>query len=738
MLTTRKVAAALIGLASTAYAQVSSACQGDVCFGLNIPENTASSGDGDIFFQLTAPTSYSWVALGQGGSMSGSNIFVMYTSADGKNVTLSPRLGTGHVMPNYNEAAKVTLLDGSGVSNGKMVANVKCSNCNSWSGGSMDFTSSDATWIYASKSGSALNTDDKSQSISQHGRYGKFTWDFAQAKGGSSVNPFTSSSSTSGSGSSGATGTRSCTPRSSSNSGSNSGSTSAGSSGGSTTTANGGYPWTGRPTARPTGYGGWNGNYPNSVPSGLPWPGPNSKRASDDNYCDDDGSSSGGNSVNSFGANPSNPLQLSGQQGLFGSHRDMLIAHGVLACLAFVIFFPFGAISIRLFSFPSLIWFHAAIQILGYMLFIAAFGIGVYIATQMKAMDMYHPIIGIVLFVLLFFQPILGFMHHALFKKYRKRTLWSYGHLWLGRIIITLGIINGGLGLLWADNAGQSAYIAYGVVGGIIWLIYVFAAIYGEIKRARTPPAYAGSPPRKGSGTSNSPVSSDRREEYYGRAPLCQVYDSIFLDVPMSRVKFDAKNEYTYLQNFKILQNTFAKHAIDHPLHIESLVKCKMQDNLEFLQFTKRYWDQYFPGGDYDAPSRRKGAGAPASGGARAGGAPRAGSSTARRVASTSSSAAAAPPRTRTPQSSAQTAALTQENNALKETVAGLERERDFYFSKLRDIELLIQNAMEADPELEKDEGLLKSIQNILYSTEEGFEIPAELEGEIEEEEETF
>ena len=59
------------------------------------------------------------------------------------------------------------------------------------------------------------------------------------------------------------------------------------------------------------------------------------------------------------------------------------------------------------------------------------------------------------------------------------------------------------------------------------------------------------------------------------------------------------------------------------------------------------------------------------------------------------------------------------ENNALKETVAGLERERDFYFSKLRDIELLIQQAMEANPELEKDEdGILKQIQTILYSTE--------------------
>jgi len=58
-----------------------------------------------------------------------------------------------------------------------------------------------------------------------------------------------------------------------------------------------------------------------------------------------------------------------------------------------------------------------------------------------------HPIIGIVLFVLLFFQPLLGFLHHFMFKKHGRRMVWSYGHIWLGRIIITLGIINGGLGL---------------------------------------------------------------------------------------------------------------------------------------------------------------------------------------------------------------------------------------------------------------------------------------------------
>lgn len=190
----------------------------------------------------------------------------------------------------------------------------------------------------------------------------------------------------------------------------------------------------------------------------------------------------------------------------------------------------------------------------------------------------------------------------------------------------------------------------------------------------------------------------------------------------MSRVKFNATSEYAYLDNFKILSNTFRKHHIDRPIPTEMLVKCKMQDNLEFLQWTKRYWDQYYPGGDYDAPSRRKGVGAGAAPALPPGAARTGTTSAAARRPAAGVGAGAAAPRTNSRQMGAggpATAALQQKNAELTETVVGLERERDFYFSKLRDIELLIQQAMEADPSLEEDEGgLLKQIQTILYSTE--------------------
>jgi microtubule-associated protein, RP/EB family len=153
-----------------------------------------------------------------------------------------------------------------------------------------------------------------------------------------------------------------------------------------------------------------------------------------------------------------------------------------------------------------------------------------------------------------------------------------------------------------------------------------------------------------------------------------------------------------------------------------------MQDNLEFLQWSKRYWDQYFPGGDYDAVGRRRGSGAPPPAAAPA---PRisAGAGAARR-GNTPTTSGPRLAKAGGVGGGAGSAVLQQENATLKETVQGLEVERDFYFSKLRDIELLIQQAVEEDPEIEKQEdGLIKHIQTILYSTEDGFEIPAEAEG---------
>jgi hypothetical protein len=113
-------------VSSTAAAISTKCSSSNVCFSLNIPDTTALSGTGDIYLQISAPTTYSWIGLAQGNKMANANYFVIYTSSSGKNVTLSPRSDTGVRMPIYNNATQVELLEGSGVMNGVMVANIKC------------------------------------------------------------------------------------------------------------------------------------------------------------------------------------------------------------------------------------------------------------------------------------------------------------------------------------------------------------------------------------------------------------------------------------------------------------------------------------------------------------------------------------------------------------------------------------------------------------------------------------
>ena len=74
-------------------------------------------------------------------------------------------------------------------------------------------------------------------------------------------------------------------------------------------------------------------------------------------------------------------------------------------------------------------------------------------------------------------------------------------------------------------------------------------------------------------------------------------------------------------------------------------------------------------------------------------------------------------------------AELMQQVNVLKLTVKDLEKERDFYFGKLRNIELICQENKG------ENNSLLQRIVDILYATDEGFVMPDEGSSQEEQEE---
>ena len=94
-------------------------------------------------------------------------------------------------------------------------------------------------------------------------------------------------------------------------------------------------------------------------------------------------------------------------------------------------------------------------------------------------------------------------------------------------------------------------------------------------------------------------------------AVYCQIVDAMYPGkVAMARVNWRAKNQWEFIGNYKILQQAFAKCKIQKYIDIEKLSKGKYQDNLEFIQWLKRYYDIHNKNDpkSYDAPAARKNA----------------------------------------------------------------------------------------------------------------------------------
>lgn len=284
----------------------------------------------------------------------------------------------------------------------------------------------------------------------------------------------------------------------------------------------------------------------------------------------------------------------------------------------------------------------------------------------------------------------------------------------------------------------------------------------------------------------------------------CQLIEYAFpKSIPMSKVNWAAKSSHEYVANYKLLQNAFKKNKIQKYIDVDKLIRGKFQDNLEFCQWLKAFFDQ--TGGingareGYDPVAvRAKGKGGKAVGksvgvkktssarsvgtartGVSSGASrrttasssvssstPTTGSRSPRRPTSTASSSSSATRRqkentTNTTTSSSSSSArlptnprkasvtasaatkakyedeirsLKSENTTLKAkystlehssaetelTLQTVESERDFYFEKLRGIELMLQVYKEKE---EEEEGsgevskVMDSVFKVMYAT---------------------
>ena len=338
---------------------------GGVSFQVNIPEETAASGTGPIFLQLKGLVSRKWFALGQGSRMTHGNLFVVY-SAPGGNVTLSPRRATGPLEPKFSPDIEAYLLEGSGINDGVMTANVRCDNCMKLHDGS-GIMGQQSQWIWATTHGEAVDSEDVTHRIYQHDFHGLFDLDLTKAVGGTSENPFSSND---------------------------------------------------------------GGDY--SIVD--------------------------------------HTSQSKQQQLNDTTLHKKRIAHGVMSSLAFVLLFPnFG---LTMYLFPSrwtVAWIHGPLQMFAVALALCGLGVGVSVSKDVQGMSSYHPIIGyIAILGIALFQPALGIIQHLRFRKYGKQTIFGLAHRYLARILITLGLVNGGLGFNYActktTDVPMGSKYAYAVI----------------------------------------------------------------------------------------------------------------------------------------------------------------------------------------------------------------------------------------------------------------------------------
>jgi len=85
-----------------------------------------------------------------------------------------------------------------------------------------------------------------------------------------------------------------------------------------------------------------------------------------------------------------------------------------------------------------------------------------------------------------------------------------------------------------------------------------------------------------------------------------QLLDALFPGkVPVTKINFAAKNEYDLINNWKVIQGVFTAQGISKPIDVAKLVKGKTQDNLEFCQWFKTYFDSHHDGSPYPAREKR-------------------------------------------------------------------------------------------------------------------------------------
>ena len=240
----------------------------------------------------------------------------------------------------------------------------------------------------------------------------------------------------------------------------------------------------------------------------------------------------------------------------------------------------------------------------------------------------------------------------------------------------------------------------------------------------------------------------NKMEELRTGAAYCQMTFMLFPNcLLLKKVNFNAKAQHEYESNFGILQNCFEKLGVKRDVPVQSLVSGNVQENLDFAQWFKRFFDANIVNATPDLPTATDPAGGHVEGQGQQKN--RSSCKSPSSLASGKSFVVRDPPsRSSAVRLGRQSASLWKRSpdcvsagwrrpkspvkpavdrehqaqemdkavTSLRRDVTQLSMERDFYFGKLREIELICQHD-------EKAAGVA-NVLDVIYATEEGFSPP--------------
>jgi len=125
------------------------------------------------------------------------------------------------------------------------------------------------------------------------------------------------------------------------------------------------------------------------------------------------------------------------------SVSGLVIVHAICLAGSFLLLFPAGVILLRFFGSVR---FHWMLQVFALCVCVLGLVIAIVFSVmdpEFSSFDSAHQILGIIAVVALAVQAFLGYRHHHQYKKIGQRTWVSHSHIWVGRVVVILGMVNG-------------------------------------------------------------------------------------------------------------------------------------------------------------------------------------------------------------------------------------------------------------------------------------------------------